>query len=214
MIVTHYGLHWAPGDIGFLHQQGVAQNLVSPALYSPFDVKTRPRTMICPHNIDLNTHTPVPDWVQDPLADIMLPKPYVAGEKVKIILDPDRKLEGLIRDLCRLCSAPWISLPIWAREPYSLSALYKVTNLTPMVLMSVEPAHGRAAISHLHLAQVHSRRCLIVARGDLPLFDNVEWIKTELGDVSSEPLEAIGAGVLRKVMSDGPAKQDPASGPH
>jgi hypothetical protein len=201
MIVTRYGLHWAPGGIPFLVQSAGSQNLIARELESPFVVNVRPRRLQCPHAIDLSNHVPSPTWLQDPLAQAFVPTPAGGGEKVRLILDPDQKLSQLLLQLERLCSPVECQMrPIWFKEAQRETPRYGLTNLGPMVFLGATQAGMKDVFRHIELSQVTARRVLIVARDRLPVFDGVEWIETGLSDVSGEPLEAIGAGALREHM--------------
>lgn len=204
MIVTRYGLHWAPGGIAFLVQPQGSQNLISPKLESPFVPHIRPKRLRCPHNFDLTTFVDAPDWINDPLAHAFLPTPKRVGEKARVFHDPDGRYEKLLQDLQRLSSpVEPLARPIWYRPPNESMSRYAVTNLTPMVWTSTEMVHCKHAIHHIGAGEAMQRRVLIVTKELLPIYDG-EWIKTELTDISGEPLEAIGAGLIRKEM-DGEA---------
>lgn len=202
MIVSHYGLHWAPGGVAFLVQPLSSQNLISPDLASPFVPHIRPKRLRCPHQINLADYTEAPAWIEDPLAEIFLPVPRNPGEKAKIILDRDQRVESMLYQLSRLSSAcEAITRPIWWRVPRETQALYTVSNLSPLVWMAGTQQFAAYAARHIELGQSFGRRVLIVARERMGLVDDCEWIETGLGDISGEPLEAIGAGVLRKIMN-------------
>ena len=204
MIVSHYGLHWAPGGVAFLVQPLGSQNLISPELACPFVPHIRPKRLRCPHQINLADHCAAPAWLEDPLAQAFLPTPRAVGEKAKVILDPANRIEGMLVQLSRLSSAcEPITRPLWWRTPNETQALYTVTNLTPLVWIAGTQQFARYAARHIELGQAFGRRVLIVARERMGLVDDCEWIETSLGDVSGEPLEAIGSGVLRSIMNHG-----------
>lgn len=204
MIISCYGVHWAPGDVPFLVQALSSQNLISPNLPSPFMTNIVPRRQRCPHQIDLSTTAPAPDWLSDPLAKALLPIPRGPGETAKAILDPDRRYERLITQLQRL-SSPTETLvrTLWWRLIGDLRGVYAVSNLSPLIWIGVEWQHTEEAVKHVREAEAAMRHVLFVAPQKVPLFAGVEWIETQLGDVSNEPLEAIGAGVLRQHMENG-----------
>jgi hypothetical protein len=203
MIISCYGVHWAPGDIPFLVQALGSQNLISPDLESPFTTNIWPRRQRCPHQIDL-TITAEADWIADPLAQALLPVPRLPGEKAKAIVDPDRRLERLLMQLQRM-STPTEPLlrPIYWRLAREMRGLYAVSNLSPLIWFGAELQHTNEVMKHILEAEGASRHILIVCQTELPVYMGVDWIKTELTDVGSEPLEAIGAGVLRKNMEAG-----------
>lgn len=203
MIINQYGLHWASGEIAFLVQQSGTTNMISPELGSPFKLKVK-KTAVCPHQIDINQYVPLPEWTSDPLVDALAPRNKRRGEKHKVILDPTGDITLIVQDLTRL-NSPTQSLlmPIWFRMLDGIRHTYAISNLSPMILISVGMAHMPELHRHVHLAEAFDRRLLIVARERLPLFQNFEWITTKLTDVRNEPLEAIGSAWLRKEMSNG-----------
>jgi hypothetical protein len=205
MIQTdRYGLHWAPGDIAFLLQQDGATNLISPELPCPFAPPVvRPPKFSCPHAIDLQNTAPAPEWISDPLAQVMLPTPKPAGEKPKVIYDPDGRHETLIWELTRLASpAEPVMRPVWWASVHSLRRLYYLTDLGPLVWSRATSTQTQWLYRHAEMALTYRRRILVVAVERLPLFGEFEWIDTNLSlaDVASAPLEAIGAGLLKEHM--------------
>lgn len=200
MIIDRFGLHVAPGDIAFLVQPRGTVNLISPQLYSPFQLQIRPRTLRCPHDIDLNQQVDLPDWVDHPLARIFHPTPRQPGEKAGLLHDPNGEALPLIERLCRL-SSPTHSLinAIWWAKASARRQQYGVTNLGPLVWTAVEMNHVRQAEAHIAQAEATGRRILLVARQQLPIFHVVE--RLEPFDLPhGEPMEAIGATLLRRYM--------------
>lgn len=154
---------------------------------------------MCPHEIDL-TNVAQADWIEDPLAQAFLPTPRSVDEKPRLIFDPDRKLDRLLLQLQRLSSPTEPVLrPIWWREPGQMTPVYGLTNVTPMIFIGAMSARTQETMRQIELARAYNRRILVVCLDRLPIFD-CDWIHTELTDVSAEPLEAIGAGVLREYM--------------
>jgi hypothetical protein len=206
MMVSCYGVHWAPGGIPFLLQPTRSQNLISPRLDSPFVTHIRPKRLRCPHDIDLGTTAEPPDWIQDPLAQAFLPTPRAPDEKPVMVLDPEGRLDGLVMQLSRLCSATEpLMRPLWWKAVHEVRHLYGVSNITPMVWIRAAVSQCDFVFKHLDLGQAHNRRIVIICRDRLPIHANeATLITTELTDVSREPLEAIGAGALRSYMSAGP----------
>lgn len=199
-IISCYGLHWV-GDIPFLIQPLGSQNLISPDLPSPLLPQIKAKRVKCPHNIDLSRTAPLPEWTQDPLVRAFLPIPRQPGEKAKLILDTDNRVSDMIQTLSRLSSAIHpIALPIWFRDTNEGTTFYSVTNLTPMVWLGCQQSNARAVLRHIDLAKSFNRTCLFVARERVWVFDDCEWIKSDLPDLRNEPLEAIGAQALKEFM--------------
>lgn len=198
MRVSHFGVHWAPGGIPFLVQSIGAQNLISTELPSPFVVSVKPRTLHCPHAIDL-TQQAKAEWVSDPLAQALLPIP---GRSVSMLYDPTGKHERLLQTLQRLSTATEpLMRPLWWRTPQQMTPIYGVTNISPIIFFGGEASRFLDVMRHRDLALTFNRRVVISLRDRIPLA-GVDWIETELTDVSSEPLEALGATALREYLSD------------
>lgn len=199
MIVTRYGVHWAPGGIPFLIQSSGTQNLISRQLESPFSLNLTPRRTPSPHEIDLSNAAPRPAWMDDPLAEVFAPTPRQPGERAKLIIN-DGSLDQQLRLLTRLCSPTGIMLrPLWWFNPQTQGQLYGLTNITPLVYLAGPGANTKDIFRHLEMAEAFERRLLITTPTRLPIFDG-DWIETNLPDLSNEPLEAIGAGLLKEHM--------------
>jgi hypothetical protein len=201
MIVYQYGLHFAQGDVGFLLQGAGETNIISPQLRSPFILRTHPARVNCPHAIDLENVVDAPDWISDPLASCFLPQLRQPGEKAKAIWDREGKYEPIAHQLVRL-SSPTQSIlhPIWWRTVKETKVEYGASNLSPLIWIAPDMRHAREAQLHIQYAEAYNRRVLFICRERLPLFDDIEWINSDLSEIPSGPLEAIGAGVVRKQM--------------
>ena len=198
MRVDHFGVHWAPGGIPFLLQGSGAQNLISRDLQAPFEVRVRPRTLSCPHEIDLQLEAEA-EWVSDPLAQAMMPLP---GHRVFVLHDVERKWDRTLQHLQRLSSATTALMrPVWWRSPQDATPIYALTNITPIVFFGVTVNQVMDLNRNLDLARTFNRTILISTQTRLPLL-GAQWIETNLGDVSQEPLEALGATALREYLID------------
>lgn len=196
MIASHYGLH-VSGGIPFLLQKMRPQNLVSPNLYSPFELRVKPRYLPCPHEVTL---APSDEIDLPPLARAFLPLPR--GEKAKAVwvYDPDQSLD--LETLCRLYSpAVQVPRPIWWREAGQMQRLYTVTNLGPVIWTGAGIHHTDKANHHIELGVALNRQVVIVSTDRLPLFDNVEQVDHCSLDPTL-PLEHIGAGYLHRHMME------------
>lgn len=201
MIVSNYGLHNG-GGIWFLHQQGKhVQNLISPNLPSPFEVRVQPRLAQCPHAINLSqTLDDLPSWLDEPLAQVMVPLPRRDADTAKLMHDPDGSLTARVAALCRL-STPTYSLlkPIWWQAPRARTELYRVSNLAPVVLTGARISDTANIEAHIEMARIYGRRLLILCQDRVPVFDFIEWINPF--DVPEDaPFEAIGATAVRRFM--------------
>lgn len=196
MRVDRFGIHWAPGNIPFLEQSSGSQNPVSQKLESPFQVVVQPRTLICPHEIDLSQDEEV-EWISDPLAQAMLPLP---GFKQFVILDTDGRYARQIQVLQRLStnSQPLLR-PIWWRPPQTVTHVHSVTNISPVIFFDLTINDHRSIKFHMDLCRQHERTAIFCMAEDIPIA-GVPRIHSDLGDVSGEHLEAIGATALRKYL--------------
>lgn len=198
MRVDRFGVHWAPGGIPFLMQASGAQNLISRDLPAPFEVRVRPRTLSCPHEIDLTSEAKA-DWTSDPLAQAMMPVP---GFRIFMLHDPTGALDKTLQTLQRLSSATQpLMRPLWWKTPQDMTPLFGVTNLSPIVFFNASLDQAPLFTRNVDLARSYERTILCSTRQRFPTL-GATWIETELGDVSKEPLEALGATTLKAYMSD------------
>lgn len=194
MTRDRFGLQQVKGGLWYLVQPGGATNLLDPRLKYPH--QTSPLlTSFCYHRFDLNHVEPLPQWVEDPLAQEFLPS--LQYRPPVLLENYGREHDDLIRTLCSLSASPTKML----RTTYdnSLDLRFYATNITPMVFFINLLDEVLRVQRLLHLAGAHQRRLLLVANRPIPLF-TVPKIRTELGDISGEPLSAIGAGVVREIM--------------
>ena len=199
MIVNRFGLHVAPGGIPFLVQPRGSFNLISPNLPSPFEPQIRPRTARCPHLIDMSAgeDVEIPAWVDEPLAQLFLPTPRQPGEVSGWIHGAS---DELVLQLSRLSSPTGtLAKPIWWQRADLPGHFYGITNLGPLVWTSALTSNWREAERHLVLGQAFDRRVLIAGIDRLPLFSGVQEVHPFILP-PDQPLEAIGAAVLRRYM--------------
>jgi hypothetical protein len=204
MIVNSYGLHWV-GGVPFLLQGGGATNLISPELGNPFTLKLPLSKVSCPHNIRLDAAaSALPDWLEDPLVQALLPLPGPRGGVIKLMLDPHDRYATIVEGLVKLASPiePPIQ-PVWWNSSFSHRRRYMATNLGALVWTGVEARSIDRVIEHCDMTRVFHRTTLIVAREELPIYRSVEKIQTGLTRLPDGDLEAIGAGALRRLMSNG-----------
>lgn len=198
MIINSYGLHWAPGGIPFLVQAENVENLISSELGNPFTLKLPLRGITCPHNIDLNLAVPAPAWLEDPLAEAMLPIP---GYQVSLLVDRTDRFAKTVDILTQLTSPTEVQVqPVWWASAFSGRRRYMATNIGPMVWTGVEAGHLDQLVQHLDMARVFKRRMLVVAREELPIYRDICRIESELVSAPTDDMRAVGAGVLRRYM--------------
>jgi hypothetical protein len=204
MIVGRYGIHIAPGNIPFLLQPDGAQNLISPELRFPFQPHIRPKTLRCPHgiNLDAGVGVEIPAWTDEPFIRAFLPIPRQEADRALLVHDPEGGLTRAAETLTRLSSATgWIVKPAWMQRPDEMRHVYGVTNLSPMVFTSAEINHTKAIDWHVQIAAATQRQLVVLCKERVPIFGHaVEWIQAPTELPLDEPLEAIGAAALRRWM--------------
>jgi hypothetical protein len=158
--------------------------------------------MRCPHLIDLDAAVEPPDWVDHPTAAFFMPVPRSPGEKPRYLYDPTNQYEAQILALTRLSSPTmFVVRPIWT-IPARLDRTYQVTNLGVEVRAGIELNHIDQITTSTVVAEAANRRILFISRERLPLFGQVDKLEMEsLPSLLNEPMEAIGAAVLRRHMS-------------
>lgn len=199
MLVHRYGVHRTDGGVAFLLQDGKSQNAISPDLPCPVQRVVRMgRPSPCPHKIDLSDWETPPDWVEDPLAKVFLP---TTDPGIYLLNDYSRKTDNLLSPLPRLCSAiRAIVYPIDGTNSTSVQ-IHSTTNVGPLVWIGLRPSNTNIILRHMDYHVAAGRRCLLIADQPIPLIDRrINIITTDLGDISREPLERIGAGALRQEM--------------
>lgn len=199
MIVNHYGLHWADGDIGLLVQQNRVDHILGVKFEIPVTVRSPRQGLSCPHDIKLDQAEPasLPD---DPLIQAMLPLPKQFGDKA-VVLEDTLSNKTLVNELLRLCGGGAM-FPLWAAAPEVTHARLHLTNVSPLVLFGYEP-HYQPTISKLLEASFFApRRLVYLAPSWAVLREEAERISTSLTkkDVEALPLEQSGAHMLRERM--------------
>lgn len=206
MIVSRFGLHTVPGGIAFLVQANGSQNLISPDLRFPYSIHIKPRTLRCPHFIDLNSGVgiDVPGWVSDPLLRAFLPLPAPQDAPALLVLDQDDRFRHLAPKLARMSSPTGpVAQPAWMLASGDVKNSYSVSNLSPIILTSTEVTGTKDVLRHMDLARANQRQLIVFARERLPLFGaDAKWVTPPEYLPVDEPLEAIGAAALRKYMTD------------
>lgn len=194
MIVDRYGVHWAPGKIAWLLQgDRDPQHVLPVTVPCPYQPRPRGRPMDCPHSIDLGRGQPAE---LDPLAAFCLPLP---GPGVAVLRDPGDRYHELLTQLSRLSSGPAQIRPIWAYKPErDAEAVYRRTNLGPLIWTGVTPTHQRAVDRHTRAAITYGRRVLFVTEQPTPVA-RATLLTAERTDYDLD-LEAVGAAHLREYM--------------
>lgn len=209
MIVSRFGLHIAPGGIAFLVQANGSQNLISPELRFPYAVHIKPRTLRCPHHVDLaqGVGVVVPGWTEDPLLRAFLPVPAEPDTPALLVFDPEDRFRRIAPQLARMGSPTGpVAQPAWMLASGDVKNSYSVSNLTPIILTSTEISGTKDVLRHMDLARANQRQLIVFARQRLPMFGaDARWVEPPDYLPVDEPLEAIGSAVLRRYMMDATA---------
>lgn len=212
--VTHYGVHWAPGRLAYLHQGRGANNAVGVREHSPFEVRTA-RRWICNHLIALNAVNSARGHLvkfeelisKNPLVRFMLPVPKGEGASSALFRSESHERDLLQVALLLKMSSP-IKLPVfWANvaNTQTLVSELGMTNVQPLVLAGVGVEHLRLARDVCREAALSPRRLLVMARPDVALpgeTDGRHLFEQDEVDLAALPWETLGSLVLRAYMRD------------
>jgi hypothetical protein len=187
--VTHFGLHYAAGDVGFLLQRGTPQSIY-PDLECPFQVQRRSNDRSCPHAINLTLADDTGRTIfADPLAAW-----FAQPKGVALLLDPERSTTPVLAQLARLYSPtrPTVDFA-WSMQARHWMEEGAVTNLSPWILSDVRSTH----LTHVRAlaAGALPRPVLLLAAENIPLPPNSTRLTTDLNetDLSNLSLERLGA---------------------
>lgn len=205
--VTHFGLHYADG-VAFLLQGDGAENLFDKELKCPYTVNARAKH--CPHSIELATRAKDLDqdrWLWDhPLALSLLPNPHWPQVSLFVFKEEfDPAVVRQLQDLGSPCTANSLVLGSSAKQPSKVHDQFRLTNLTPMVLL-VDGLQDMPSVNDLiRTARISPRRLVICSRERLPNLADVCEFKLEATELFTKlkpetPLRQIGAAVLHSIM--------------
>ena len=211
--VTHYGVHWAPGKVAYLHQHRGGFNVIGSSARSPFVVQTC-RKWTCNHIISLITLGPSRRHLfkleelitRNSLVKFMLPLPKTdqgVGVFHTECFEDDLLSFAL---LCKLSSP--IRLPIFhlgANKPHVLLSELEMTNVQPLVIASASVEHMSLIQTLITHARTAPRKLLILAAPDVPLprvpvLDGNHFYNQDEVDMIALPWETLGALVLKAYM--------------
>lgn len=211
-IVSHYGVHWSPSGIAWLHQGRGAAPAVAIHEKTPFVVQLPGHRKHCNHQITLSNPVPndfhwefVERFIADPLFQAMLPVPKT-DDGLYFIEDNDGGLNRLLVTLARMSSPIYpVVKQAWEIEPTKLLNTMANSNIQPLVVVGFEPKHT-SLIAKLALGVTQSPSKLVMtgSRG-VVLPTSVKRIATammnyDLDEIIQLPLEALGAVILKKYM--------------
>ena len=211
-LVTHYGVHWAPGKLAYLHQGRGATNAVGVREQSPFEVRTARRWM-CNHLIALNAVNSARGHLvkfeelisKNPLVRFMLLVPKGAGASSALLASRSHEQDLLQVALLLKMSSP-IKLPVfWANvaNTQTLVSELGMTNVQPLVLAGVTVEHTAMARDVCREAALSPRRLLVIAHPDVTLpgeIDGRHLFEQDEVDLAALHWETLGSLVLRGHM--------------
>lgn len=216
--VSRYGIHWAPGNVAFLHQTRGGVNAWGMKERSPFFVRTPNRRWVCSHLIALAATNPAGPQMakfrelieKNSLVRFMLPLPKGADidTKVGVGYVTTKQLDGDMLDIAMLCKmASPVQLPIFwmnLHSPKTLLMELTLTDVQPMVVAGVKAQHLSQLNEVLQAASIAPRRLLLVCDDDVPMkvtqLDAAHMMSQDQTDLVALPWESLGGMVLRGYM--------------
>lgn len=207
--LDRYGLHWMEGDIALLVEDQRVQHVLGIPMEFDVTVKKPRQKLTCPHQIPLYDAEPgeLPDCE---LVRAMLPVPKLDSEPILHVEDGN-----YVRELLRLSSATTSSmLPLWAAAPPVVASMLQVTNVAPLIIFGPNHDHSTKFNQIVEMALYSPRRLVVVGPKSMVLRPEVIRIDPVSHDLSSRPLERIGAWHLKQRMLGNAAyrpRQDEAS---
>ena len=215
--IERYGVHWASG-VAYLHQQHSAVNVIGLKQGSPFTTTAKLRRQTCPHQISANAQLPAASLIDRFLhlvrtydvVRFFLPIPADPPGVMVLRMQPEwEELHGL-QILSRLCS-PLTQQTLWAahHSVETISALLTLTNLSPLVVVAHSYEESERVHELARAAALQPRKLLLVVPPGTPLRPTMMPMSRDyeafradvnLGDLVTQPLESLGAMVLRAYM--------------
>ena len=212
--VSHYGVHWAPGRIAFLHQQRGGMNAIGLKESSPFMVRTK-RRWLCNHLIALNAINPARTHLvafenlvgKNSLVRFMLPLPKDNGPPGVGLFYTKSMDSDLLQFAMLLKMSSPVKMPIFFAKlttPKVILDELEMTNVQPLVLAGVMPEHTDMVRNLISAAAVLPRKLLVVSHPDvpirLPVLNGEHLFNQDEVDLTGLPWETLGATVLRAYM--------------
>ena len=203
---THYGVHWAPGRIAFLHQErgGGGRNAIGLGQPSPFSISAK--LPECPHQIPLEAPAPREHLAtfRELLAThstmrFLLPipphhEPTVAWSTAEV--------QPALADMLRMTSPP--KPPIewwWAARGHAARLAWACTNIAPLVVAGITLNDYDMVCAYARASLYLPRRVLLLVPDDFPRPPfHREVAPLPVLDLAALPWEAFGATVLRAYM--------------
>jgi hypothetical protein len=205
MKFDRYGIHWVEGDIALLVQQNRVDHVLCINMDFDVTVKVRRQGLSCPHNIHLNDSAGF--LPNDTLVGAMLPLPKTLGSPAIHVEDTTENRQ-LVQRLLRLSSTPVSGSmrPLWmGNDKWNADAL-SLTNISPLVLYGVTNDHMWLARKILDASLYLPRRLIFMGPPEVSVGGELQRVKPTLSsaEISSLPLEQIGAGILKQYMLEKP----------
>ena len=202
--VDHFGLHWNKSVAWLLQGRG-ATNFLGVNQKTPFQVVD---AGACNHSIPTSIISPdATQWeaftalVADPLVSAMLPLPNRQGF---YMVDPHDDLSIYLSSLSRMSSPirPVVK-PIWTMTSNQIQKALRESNVQPLVLSQATAKDQRAINEIAKLIRYTPRTVILTGTADLVVPTPMQRITTniqatDIHDLMTLPLEALGAAVLRR----------------
>ncbi|MEA2781820.1 MAG: hypothetical protein QOK29_3364 [Rhodospirillaceae bacterium] len=212
-VVSHYGVHWANGNIAYIEQEKSGTNALGLPEKSPFLVQLAKRDRRCNHLIALAAPKPDPGHMEfiskliseDKLARVMLPVPKT-GVGGYYIEDPACRLKLPLVLLSKL-SSPIASVvrPFASLNLSQIADELQMTNVQPLVLTGVNAGDAEALKSIAEFLPSKPRTLVLTGDPGIavpPAFDVISTgiEKYDLADLAGLPWETLGAVIVRRYM--------------
>jgi hypothetical protein len=212
-VVSHYGVHWANGNIAYIEQEKSGTNALGLPEKSPFIVQLPRRNGRCNHLIALAAPKPDPTHMEalaklvneDSLVRAMLPIPKT-GAGGFFLGDPAGKLRLHLVLLSKL-SSPITSVvkPFATLNREQILDELQMTNVQPLVLTGVTAAQAPALAELTEQLASLPRSLIVTGDVELPLPPSIQTIGSEIGkydlaNLAGLPWETLGAVMVRRYM--------------
>jgi hypothetical protein len=212
-VVSHFGVHWANGNIAYIEQEKSGTNALGLPEKSPFVVQLPQRAGRCNHLIALAA--PKPDQLhmqflaklinEDSLVRAMLPIPKT-GTGGFYVVDPANKLRLHLVLLSKLSSPiTTVVRPFPSFNEAQIIEELQLTNVQPLVLTGVVAAHAPVLARIAERLPKLPRSLVLSGQADVPLPAGIQKLASEidrydLADLAGLPWETLGAVIVRRYM--------------
>jgi hypothetical protein len=212
-VVSHYGVHWASGNVAYIEQEKSGTNALGLPEKSPFVVQLPRRNARCNHLIALAAPKPDPSHMEllarlineDSLVRAMLPIPRT-GPGGFFLSDPAGKLRLHLVLLSKLSSPiACVVKPFASLGHEQVLDELQMTNVQPLVLTGVTAAQAPSLAPLAERLASLPRSLVLTGEADIALPPGIEKLgseieKHDLADLAGLPWETLGAVIVRRYM--------------